>query len=845
VLLNRQLQHLCLGLAAFFITFTSSQAATTATDATEWFLQGEYEKVIKVSKAEIENRSREDTWTVLLVRALLETGQYSNAVVAFEQHQYRFSSSMELRWYASEAAKLAGQTQNRSQILSQIAEYASSQSRRGAALRNTTNTIFTGRAFLALGADPSQILKNLYEKAKKEAPKSPEIYLAIGELALAKEDFALAAKTFLDGLKADPKNPYLHLGAARAFAPSDRKECVTHLIQALDINPRMVQATVLMAEQMIDSEDYENADKALETALETNPHYWEALASKAVIAFLKNNEADVKRFRQAALKWWGTNPEVDHLIGKKISQRYRFQEGSEFQKSALMLDKNFLPAKTQLAQDLLRLGDEEAGWKLANEVFEQDGYNVSAFNLVELQDKLNTYATLTNEYFILRMMPVEAKLYGADVLSLLTQARETLCKKYGFEVSAPVVVEIFADPNDFGVRTFGMPENPGYLGVCFGKVITANSPAAQKGTPSNWKAVLWHEFCHVVTLQQTGNRIPRWLSEGISVYEEKQLNKSWGQHFNPNYREMVFTKLTPVSKLSSAFLTAKDGAALQFAYFESCLVVEFLVEKFGIEKLKNVLNDMKLGKSINQALSDHTLPIEKLDDQFKEYAEAEAKKFGSGLKFDKPEMTLAALEKQGFKPDEGNYFMLMQLARAAYEKKNYPEAEKWMLKILEGRPEVGPHEVFQGLTKLYEKTGQTNEAVKIYRQWAEMDGAALEPASRLMKWSAMKNDKADLARYIEQTSAIDPVSMPMLRFKAGLHRDENQTSQAVETFEKLLLLEPPDIARVHFQLAQLLAGEDAGRAKRHLLQALELAPRLKEGYALLEKLGPNLPATKP
>ena len=32
--------------------------------------------------------------------------------------------------------------------------------------------------------------------------------------------------------------------------------------------------------------------------------------------------------------------------------------------------------------------------------------------------------------------------------------------------------------------------------------FTANSPAAQAGHPANWQAVLWHEFCHVVTLQK-------------------------------------------------------------------------------------------------------------------------------------------------------------------------------------------------------------------------------------------------------------------------------------------------------------------------------------------------------
>ena len=104
---------------------------------------------------------------------------------------------------------------------------------------------------------------------------------------------------------------------------------------------------------------------------------------------------------------------------------------------------------------------------------------------------------------------------------------------------------MFPNQQDFAVRTFGMPGGDGFLGVCFGDVITATSPQPQRR--ANWQATLWHEFAHVVTLNLTNNKMPRWLSEGISVYEELQRDPTWGQKMTPQYRRMILAgEMTPV-----------------------------------------------------------------------------------------------------------------------------------------------------------------------------------------------------------------------------------------------------------------------------------------------------------
>ena len=136
--------------------------------------------------------------------------------------------------------------------------------------------------------------------------------------------------------------------------------------------------------------------------------------------------------------------------------------------------------------------------------------------------------------------------------------------------------------------------------------------------------MLWHEFCHVVTLHKTRNKMPRWLSEGISVYEERQADATWGQSMTPQYREIILSgKMTPVSQLSSAFLAPPSPLHLQFAYYESSLVVEYLVEQVRhARRCRRFLTDLGDGMEINEALIRHTAPLGRLDADFAKFARA-------------------------------------------------------------------------------------------------------------------------------------------------------------------------------------------------------------------------------
>jgi tetratricopeptide (TPR) repeat protein len=556
----------------FLISFVVPLFAAEDIDATRQLLiTGKYEAVIANAQKALAGRARDDDWQTILMRAQLAVGKYPEALTVATNALKRYSSNIRMKLAAYDVLQANGERAAAMALVEEINEGLSVRFRQ---YRAPEEMVALGGAAVMLGADPKLVLDNFYEPAKKANPKLRDPYLAAGELALEKQDFALASKYFNQGVKEHPADPDMHFGMARAFAPDDRPQMVKSLEKVFEKNPRHVPAMLLLVDHMIDSESYDDAEEKLAEIEKTNPNHPELWAYRAVIAHLHAEPDEEKEHEERALKYNATNPRVAHLIGLKLSQKYRFAEGSAFQRKALSWDARYLPAKFQLAQDLMRLGEEDEGWKLAEAVHAADAYNVGAYNLVTLKDTLSKFQTVTNETFVLRMDQHERSIFGDDVMELLTNAHKTLVGKYKPTLEEPTVVEVFPAQKDFAIRTFGMPGGEGYLGVCFGRVITANSPASQAGHPSNWKAMLWHEFCHVVTLQLTKNRMPRWLSEGISVYEEKVANPTWGQTMNARYRELVMKgDLKAIGNLSSAFMAPESDLHLQFAYYQSMLVV--------------------------------------------------------------------------------------------------------------------------------------------------------------------------------------------------------------------------------------------------------------------------------
>jgi len=808
--------------------------AQTLEETQAQFLRGNYEDVIMTAKKQVAEGSQSD-WRILLVRSLLAVGRYGEAYTNAQNGLGDYPLQLRMFLLARQAALFQNDLTGANRRLMELQDLI--EQRRG--LNSSENLVAMGEAMLMLGVEPQIVLENCFRQAERMDPPPRSAFLASGQLALNKHDYALAADVYRAGLKKFPDDPDMNAGLAKAFESSDREEMLKAIDAALKVNPHHVPTLLLLVDHLIDAEQYDDADKRLDEVLKVNPNEPEALAYRAVLAHLRNDPEKEKASRAAALKFYQTNPEVDYLIGKKLAQKYRFAEGAASQRRALDFEPDYLPAQRELAEDLLRLGQNDAGWELAESAHKKDAYDVTAYNLTMLRDRMAKFATLTNEHFIVHMSTLEAGLYGDRVLDLLGRARETLTKKYGVELTQPTEVEIFPEQKDFAVRTFGMPGNPGYLGVCFGSVITANSPASQAPNPANWEDVLWHEFTHVITLTATRNRMPRWLSEGISVYEERQANPMWGEKMNLGYREMILNnELTPLGKLSGAFLGATNSEHLLFAYYESSLVVQFIVEKFGLDSLKKILGDLHDGVEINPAIAAHTAPMADLEKQFDAYAREHAAKLAPGADLEKPpEKMHSEIDRDIWKTSHpNNYYMRIEQATDLMKAKKWAEAKR----ILEAAAQSyhGESRADNPLWMLAvteRNLRDTNSEFATLQKLAAQESDFAELFSRLIQLCEQRKDWVSVTNYADRLLAINPLSPVPHRglAEAGVALGNNE--MAITSYKKLLTLDPPDPSETHYQLAKLLyaRGNDEAEARRNVLQALEDAPRYREAQRLL------------
>ena len=423
-------------------------------------------------------------------------------------------------------------------------------------------------------------------------------------------------------------------------------------------------------------------------------------------------------------------------------------------------------------------------------------------------------------------------------IPLAKEALATLAKQYNITINGPILIEMFPKHDDFAVRNVGLPGMIGALGACFGRVVTLDSPRARPPGDFNWGATLWHELAHVVTLQMSKNRVPRWLTEGISVWEEKRARPEWGREMEVAFAHaMNEGKILKLDVLNEGF---QDPKMISLAYYEASLVVEHMVNTYGEPKLHELLRSYGEGLETEEAIKDALgVSLAQLQASFDAHLEKQYASIRAALKTPeiKGKPSVEELQKLAA-ADPGSFAIQMRLAEALRERKDNAGAIAALERASKLIPAAnGANNPNTMIAAIALEQKDTARAIRALEDVLKVDHSDVASARKLAELVAPLKDDVRAENAYRRLVAIDPfdVQAETALGKLALKKKDGRT--AIQAFRSALASNPPDRAEAHADLADayVLAG-DFAEAKRQTLAALEIAPAFERAQDLLLKI---------
>jgi tetratricopeptide (TPR) repeat protein len=738
----------------------------------------------------------------------------------------------------SEAALQLGLIEQQLGRAQQATRHLTDVLEQGASGRDIEGVFRAARAAQALGRPRDA---NSLFKAAAAGSADPAVDTAWGLLFLEKYNKPEALRSLQDALKLDPEWAPALAGLGRVLADENPPAAAASARKALEIDKDLADAHLLLAELDLNNSKHDDARLKIQAVLDVNPLHLEARSWLGASAYVRDDpagfDAEVKRVL-------AVNPaygDVYRIAADLAARNYRFEEAVALTRRAVNLDPGNTRAYGDLGMHLMRTGDEGEARKALERSFNADPFDQVTYNLLSLLDTLDKFVVETSGDLIFKFHPDEAAVMREYAIPLAHDAIKSLSAKYQIAPKGPILIEVFPNHDDFAVRTLGLPGMIGALGACFGRVVTMDSPKARDPGTFSWQATLWHELAHVITLQLSNQRVPRWLTEGISVYEEGKARKEWGREMEVPFAMALQRKETLKLKDLNAGFTRPETIAL--AYYQASLLVDHIVTTYGQDAVRRLLTAYGEGLEGEAALAKGLgASTDKLQASFdaaidKRFApllsalrlpstDGPTPPRGGGKNLDELKSAAAA--------DPDSFAAQMALGRALAEAGDaaaFGPLERAAALVPVATGEGSPNLV---MGKLAEKLGDVPRAMRAYRAVLDHDHAAIGPARSLAALAEKAGDEATLQLAWDRIVALDPFDAGAHSGSGRLAMKRRDSAVAMREFKAALLTNIADKAGTHCDLgeAYLLANRPQD-AKKEALSALEIAPTFERAQDLL------------
>ncbi|MEZ4360941.1 MAG: tetratricopeptide repeat protein [Kofleriaceae bacterium] len=668
-----------------------------------------------------------------------------------------------------------------------------------------------------------QLANDSYREATKLRPQFTEAGVAWAELFLEKYASELAEQTLEEVFKVNPNHADAHAMMAAVILEKtyDLAAVRHHLDAAFAVNPKELRGLLVRASIEIDQNQWPRALATIGEVLAINPQHVEALALRATVAWLRDDQPAYQADRQRALAINPAFAEFYRIVARSAVREHRYLAAVELQKEAVKLDPKAYSAMADIGLGYLRLGLETEGIDWLKKAWAGDKYNIRTFNTKNLFERTipKEYVFQTTKSFRIRYHKDERPVLSRYLEPTLERAFAGMVRRYGFTPKTPVVLELYGDRQDYAIRTVGLPDL-GALGVCFGQVITAMSPA---NGDINWGMVLWHELSHVFAIQLSDSRVPRWFTEGLSEYETLIARPEWRRENDADlYGALVNKTLPSIADLNAEFMQP-DASAVVVAYFLSAVTIEYLVQTYGFPKIVEALKLFAKGQETPAVLAAMTgKKIAELDAEFRVYLEQRLAPYARTFKL--PTRGLDDLTKLEVAVDAAPQDALAaaRLALGHYYAGDAPKAEAAVAKALALDAKQPIARYIQAELAL--AAGDGERAKQVLTSLVADGVDSFDIRSRLAQLAQAEGKLDEVERQLCAAKRLDPERSYPYQALAQLYKRAGRTAEALAELEGFVFLEQMDLAPLKELLSEHAKASAWAKVRTFGEMALYISP---------------------
>ena len=701
------------------------------------------------------------------------------------------------------------------------------------------DALAAGEALRRLGARDSKRFKEALAALDDAAALDTlalEPRVRLGELFLEKYNSGDAAQELARVLAVNPRHPRALVAEARRRRFDGQPGAMELVRRALAAAPALAEAHTMLGTLHLDAEDYAEAEAEAERALAARADDGQALAVLAAARWMRGDRAGYEDVRRRALAADPRGAGFFATLAELSARNRLYRQAVELAREGTRLDPVAWRAHALLGVNLLRTGDVPGARASLERAFAGDPFDPWTKNTLDLLDTYGAYREVKTGRYVFMIDSAEADLLAPYLTRVADEAYAALAARYGYEPPPPIRVELFRRHADFSVRTVGLA-GLGALGVSFGTTVAMDSPGARDAGTFNWGSTFWHELAHTFTLGASDNRVPRWLSEGLSVLEERRARPGWGADVSlPFLAALGAGRLKPVSRLNDGFMRPEYPEQLFFSYYQASLVCEWIEETRGAPAVVAMLRGYRDGLGTGQVMQRVLGMDEKtVDARFDAWMRARlASRLAAVAGASRAEPDDDALAARA---DAAQGDFLAQLARGrtlAAAGRN-DEALPYLERATRLFPEHAARDgAWWTLARVHRARGDARRAAEALARQAALDESDRAANVELAALLDSLGDAAGAAKALERALWISPYDIEIHQRLAALAARTGDRALAVRERRAVVALRPVDRADALYQLARahFEAGEIAA-ARREVLRALELAPNFEAAQELL------------